>query len=189
MRHLLDVSGAALPPERRDEYLATVDAQLAVVTQAVTAPPQEPATLTASDAEIQVRIENQLDYPVMIRLDLSSDKLEFADGKQRATLDQVLAPKTTTGLKVTVRARASGTFSLDTRITSPDGSLDLGESSLEVRSTAVSQLGLVLTISAGFFLLAWWIKHFRATRRARKLVTPEGVDHVPDESAREHEPA
>jgi len=88
-----------------------------------------------------------------------------------------------------VRARASGTFSLDTRITSPDGSLNLAETSLEVRSTAVSQLGLVLTISAGFFLLAWWIKHFRATRRARKLVDPGEAEQHAKAAEREHEPA
>ena len=127
--------------------------------------------------------------PVMIRLEVSSDKLEFTDGKQRATIDQVLAANTTTGVKIDVRARASGTLSLDARITSPDGTLHLDDASLEVRSTAVSQLGLVLTISAGFFLLAWWIKHFRATRRARKLVDPNEADRLRAESEREHEPA
>ena len=47
-----------------------------------------------------------------------------------------------------------------------------------LRSTAFSSLGLVLTICAGFFLMAWWIKHFRDTRRARKLVDADEVERV-----------
>jgi len=189
VRRLLDVSGAEMDASRQQAYLLSVNHQVVFVTDAVTAPPQEPSTLTSTNAELQIRIENRLPYPVTVRLEVSSDKLEFSDGKQRTTIDQVLAPNGTTGVKIDVRARASGTFSLDSRITSPDGALHLDEGSLEVRSTAVSQLGLVLTISAGFFLLAWWIKHFRATRRSRKLVDPQEVDRLRTESEREHEPA
>jgi hypothetical protein len=39
-----------------------------------------------------------------------------------------------------------------------------------VRSTAVSGVGLALTIAAGLFLALWWARHFRNARRDKKLV-------------------
>jgi hypothetical protein len=37
-----------------------------------------------------------------------------------------------------------------------------------VRSTAVSGIGYVLTIGAAGFLVAWWFRHWRRTRRERQ---------------------
>jgi hypothetical protein len=42
-----------------------------------------------------------------------------------------------------------------------------------VRSTAVSGFGLFVSVIAGLFLLVWWGRHFRHTRRARALVAAD----------------
>ena len=66
------------------------------------------------------------------------------------------------------KVEISGANALDdivlTRITS-------GE--FNVRSTAVSGVGLVLTIAAGLFLLIWWGRHFRRTRRDKRLIASD----------------
>jgi hypothetical protein len=42
-----------------------------------------------------------------------------------------------------------------------------------VRSTAVSGVGLALSIGAGVFLTVWWARHWRRTRRSKKLIATE----------------
>jgi len=39
-----------------------------------------------------------------------------------------------------------------------------------VRSTAVSGVGLVLSIGAGLFLVVWWARHWHRTRRSARLI-------------------
>ncbi len=79
-----------------------------------------------------------------------------------------------TRVDVPVQARASGAFKLEATITSPDARLlPVASSQFNVRSTAVSGVGLVLTIAAGLFLLLWWGRHFRRTRRAKRLIASD----------------
>ncbi|HEY6533633.1 MAG TPA: hypothetical protein VIY72_15095, partial [Acidimicrobiales bacterium] len=66
--------------------------------------------------------------------------------------------------------RASGAFPLDVTISSANGALPVATTEYTVRSTAISGIGLALSIGAGLFLLVWWARHFRTARRARQLV-------------------
>jgi hypothetical protein len=61
---------------------------------------------------------------------------------------------------------------VDVRVRSCDGRLELGASTVTVRATAPTGLGLVLSGGAGAFLLVWWARHWRTVRRARRLVPP-----------------
>ena len=90
--------------------------------------------------------------------------------------DVVLQAAQTTTIKLPVETRASGAFPLDVTITSADGALPVATTEYTVRSTAISGIGLALSIGAGLFLLVWWARHFRTARRARKLV---GADDTP----------
>ena len=96
-----------------------------------------------------------------------ADKLTFPDGD---TVIVHLPASTVTSLDVDVRARSSGTFPLRMVITSPDEIVVVSRARFTVRSTAVSGVGLVLSVGAGLFLALWWASHFRRVRRARKLV-------------------
>jgi hypothetical protein len=63
-------------------------------------------------------------------------------------------------------------------VTSPDGSIVLDRSTFDVRSTAISGVGIFLSIGAGLFLAIWWARHWRDTRRSRRLV-PAPTDGPP----------
>src|SRR4029450_12407683 len=85
----------------------------------------------------------------------------------------------TTRLDVPVRARTSGAFTLDVRVTSPDGSIELDRSTFDIRSTAISGVGLVLSIGAGLFLLVWWARHWRPPPPSRPLMPPSAHPPAP----------
>jgi hypothetical protein len=162
LRQLLDVSGAAqFDPAQREAYLdaatATADDGLA----GVTIPEQDSITLTATEYEIPIFLQNDLTYPVAVRLELESTKLTFPDGQE---LDVRLEPGSNR-VPVRVKTVSGGTFPLDLSVTTPDKRVTIGEEVIEMRSTAVSGLGLALTIGAGFFLLVWWARNWRKTRR------------------------
>ena len=174
-------------PDRRlatEDQLALLDGATTVVaarTAAVTAPEQGTVTLTASEASIPIVLDNGLDVPVEVEVRLQAEKLEFPDGDRvRATL----APGDNR-LEVEVRTRASGAFPLEVAVTSPDGGTLLGETRVQVRSTAVSGLGLVLSIGAGLFLAVWWARNLRSGRRRKQLVSadrhPTGRPDGPDD--------
>jgi hypothetical protein len=128
--------------------------------------------LTAREGTLPLTIVNRNEFPVHARLQLSSDKLEFTQVKggdrTRQSIDLDLPPGNHT-LTVPVQARASGTFNLRAVLFAPDGA-QLRTSRLTIRSTVFSGVGIILSIGAALFLLAWWAKHWRTSRRARHLV-------------------
>jgi hypothetical protein len=54
------------------------------------------------------------------------------------------------------------------------GGAELVESRLTIVSTVFSGVGIVLSIGAGLFLLLWWGRHWRTSRRDRRRVRPDG---------------
>jgi hypothetical protein len=111
-------------------------------------------------------VRNRAGYPVRVVIRFASDRLEFPtnpDGALALTLTEEI-----TRVKIGVRARASGDTPLDITITSPDGRLTLSRARYRIRSTAVSGLGVVLSVGAGGFLLFWWAGNARRTRRRRR---------------------
>ena len=111
----------------------------------------------------------------MIRL--RSQKLEFPDGD---TIELELVEESTR-IDIRVRSRATGAFPLLIDVRTPDGQRSLSTSRYTVRSTAVSGAGLLLSVGAGVFLTVWWARHWRRTRRSKKLVAANGhpsAEHV-----------
>jgi hypothetical protein len=161
------VSGAdALTGTERQAYLDAVTAQIDAQVAAIHID-QQAVTLTDREGVIPLSVRNDLDRPVTIRVVVESEKLELPEGSE---LVEVVEPGVTT-LEMPVEARASGAFPVDIRVTSPDGILTLSEGRVTVRSTAVSGLGVVLSVIAALFLLLWWARHFRSVRRANRLVS------------------
>jgi len=157
-------------------YLDGAEATVRSQTDQITSPEQQIVTLTSGDGVIPLSIANALPYPVQVSVTFASAKLEFpADpsnpDQSSGPVQLVQLPAgTSTPLRVHVRVRASGAFPLEVTVRSPDKSLAISSTKFTVRSTAVSGLGLVLTVIAGLFLLLWWGRHFRDVRRARRLV-------------------
>lgn len=167
-RQVLIAESQGLDDDARVAYLdgvgAAIDGQLA----GIVTPADQRVTLTDRSGDVPLTIENQLDYPVDVTVVLTSAKLEFPDGNTRTV---TLPPATPTQVDVSVEAKASGAFPLDVSVQSPDGTVSLGTARYTVRSTAISGVGLFLSIGAGVFLLLWWARHWRSIRRDRRLVS------------------
>jgi len=163
---LLVSTGTDTPDALRVPYVDRVNAALGSVQGAVTLPEEFRITLTSRSSSIPIRLTNASDQNLDVRVDLDSDQLEFPDG---SVLTPNLPPGTTT-LDVPVRVRTSGAFTMDVQVTSPDQSIVLDTSTFDIRSTAISGVGLVLSVGAGLFLAVWWAKHWRSARRSRHLM-------------------
>lgn len=171
VRALLLSSGARyLDESGRTAVLGAAGTATAAVTDEIIVAPKQVVTLTSSSGQVPLNLENRLSVPATVRIVMSSAKLDFPEG---SVIEQVLDPNTTTPVSLQVETRASGAFPLDVSVTSADGALPIATTEYTVRSTAVSGIGLVLSIGAGLFLLVWWARHFRTARRARQLVAAD----------------
>jgi hypothetical protein len=167
----------AFDDSERSAYLAEVSNQIDATIAAIDAPEDQTITLTARNGTIPLRIVNGNSVPASVLIQLESERLEFPDGDR---LEVTLPPGETT-LDIRVETRASGAFPLDAAITSPDGLLDVTGTEYRVRSTALSGVGVVISIGAGLILLVWWLRHFRTLRRNRALVGSAAGDRTPPE--------
>ena len=164
---ILSSGSATLDPEEQGGMLAHAVTQAALITSQIVVPAEQVVTLTSSSGLIPLTIENRLSVRARVRIVFNSPKLDFPDGP---VLDQVLEPATTTRIDVAVTTKASGAFPLDVAIRSADNAIPVASTRFTVRSTSVSGFGLFISIGAGLFLLLWWIRHFRTSRRAGKLM-------------------
>jgi hypothetical protein len=163
----------------QDAYLAAPGRAVDEVARGIVTPDRSVVTLTARTGRLQVQIRNDLGVPVSARVELASDKLEFPEGNaQIRTL-----PPGESRVEVMVRTRATGAFPVDVSIRSPDDAALLSSTRFTLRSTAVPGIGLVLSGLAAVFLAVWWARHWRTTRRARRLVPAE--EHEAREQAKQ----
>ncbi len=169
---LLMSTGSDTPDDERLAYVEHADETLGSVSGAVVLPDEFEITLTSRSSSIPVTVTNNLDRPLSVRIELDSDQLEFPDGD---VLTPVLTPGTNR-LEVAVRTRTSGAFTLDVTVESPDQSIVLDTSTFDVRSTAISGVGIVLSIGACLFLAIWWARHWRSARRSAHLMPSAGGD-------------
>ncbi len=182
-RSLFMSTGVDTPDGDRAAYVDHADAQLGAVVGSVTLQDEFRITLTTRSSTIPVTLTNNTEQDLRVRVELDSDQLEFPDG-------DVLTPKLPPGatrLEVRVRTRTSGAFTLDVTVSTPDDTLVLDRSTFDIRSTAISGVGLLLSVGAGLFLAVWWGRHWIRTRRSRREDPTEprvpegaGLEHVPD---------
>lgn len=164
--HLLVAVAEGLSPSERTAHVETVGTAIDRVVGGVTTQARETITLTARDGTVPITLNNSTGAPVVVVLHARSTKLEFPEGDAiELTLTEPI-----TRLDLAVRARTSGSVKLDLSVTSPDGVLVLDEHHLTVQSTAISGAGALLSAGAAVFLLVWWARHWRRTRRSAKLV-------------------
>jgi hypothetical protein len=152
---------------RARAHLGVVDRVIGDLVARIEVPDPRAITLTSRSGEIPLTFRNETGHPIRLRASLSSDKLFFPQG---TVLDLDLPPKSTT-VRVAVEARTSGTFPIDLEVTSTDGVLAISQRRLEVRSTFVSTVGIVLMASAVGFLALWWGLDLRRRRRRRRSPT------------------
>jgi hypothetical protein len=161
----LAVSAAdALPLEERRADATSVSDDLTVPFSAISVPPTDTVTLGAQDATFPLPIESSLDEPVQVVIELeASDRIEFPNDRIEATLDDERNV-----VQVRVRTRASGDTPVRVTVRTPDDGVILAQSRYVIRSTAVSGVGIFLTVGAAGFLVLWWGRHWRRARRAKR---------------------
>lgn len=152
---------------QRSNYLLGVDKRIDAELAKLTVPPRRTITLTARSGEIPVSLQWTGDYPILLRVRLTADRLTFPD--EQSSRDISLTRRTTTE-RFVVQARGSGDFPLRIFVESPDGSLVVAQSRFTVRSTAASGVGIALSVGAGLILAWWWARHLVRGRRNRRLV-------------------
>lgn len=164
--HLLLATARALDGDAQRAHLRAAATLVEEVTSAISAPDRATITLTAREGTVPLTVRNAAGIPVDVVVRLRSQKLEFPAGD---TVELTLSEETTR-LDLEVRARASGSLPLQVEVTSPDGGIALATIDVTVQSTAVSGVGVVLSVGAALFLMVWWARHWRRTRRSQKLV-------------------
>lgn len=161
----LAVSGAAdLDLAQRQQDAASVQSGLQEPFTAISIPAKDSVTLGARNAQFPLGIESTLDYPVKVVIQLeSNDRLDFPSNRIEATVEPGRQVVT-----IQVRTRTAGNTPVRITVRSPDDGVTLAEGQYTIRSTAVSGVGILLTIGAALFLVLWWGRHWHRTRKARK---------------------
>ncbi len=131
---------------------------------AVSTPQIDRVTLGARNANFPLPITSTSGDPIKVLITLdASDRLSFPEDTIETTLD---GPRTV--VQIPIETRATGDTPLRITVRTPDGATVLDESRYTVRSTAVSGVGLLLTVGAAGFLALWWGRNWRRSRRTRR---------------------
>ena len=157
-------------------------------------PPVDSITLTSRQGSLPLSLQSAAGVPVHVRLVLSSEELSFVAKRfDQGSCSpegpgfewcQLTLTQATTALEVPVVVRTIGAFPLTLEVETPDGSRQIAGGTYTVRSTAISDLGLVLMVGAALFLAVWWARNARHGRRAKRLVPrPEDPDDIGGEPA------
>lgn len=121
-----------------------------------------PYSLAASDSPLLITVNNELPVGVQVRLSLS----ETAGLRAGAVGLQLVPARSTRQFVIPAEVSRTGQFSVEARLSTPDGT-PLGEpSTLQVRSTAFGTVTVALTASAGAVLVALVAR--RIVRRVRR---------------------
>ena len=143
---LLATEARGLTPAGRAGALSTFSRAFDATTGQITLATERTVTFTARRAAIPVTVKSTAPYPVTVVVTLTSDKFTFPDGRpQQLTLD-----RPTTSWRFTAQARTSGDrLPIEVTVHTPDGQLLIDHAVLTVHSTAISFVGVALTVLAG----------------------------------------
>jgi hypothetical protein len=138
-------------------------------------------TLTSNRASVPISIESSAPYPVVASLTLTSDQLLFVANRTNQLTVPIPLHGHTNIVDVTVQSRGSGVSKVEVSVRSPADGLQLSSGEVEVRSTATSVVGIVLSLGAVVVLAVWWVRTSRKRRALRReqeaedAGTPAGV--------------
>jgi len=164
LKHLLQVaSSSSLQPVGMSKYTAKVLDAIDAGTRGIEVIEGDRVTLASRSADLPLVIRNEQTLPVTVDLFLRSEKLRFPDGEHKVLR---LLPGDNQ-ITVRVQAPTSGDARVTATLSSPDGRIELARGTLNVRSTAISGLGLTISIISLAILLSWWARTILRVRRNR----------------------
>lgn len=155
----------------RQAAITTAEQALGSAFASVRLSGQTDLNLTSRRGTLPVTIENGNGFPVDLQVRIRSDRLAFPEGE----VLPVTVEEDVLRIDVPVEALATGSVPVFVELWTPDGQLRLDARQLNVRSTAVSGVGLVISLGALLVLVVWWARHWSATRR--------GDDDATDDAA------
>jgi len=167
-RALLEVPSIDLTPATRALALDALSRGVHEVLGQVQLPSARTITMTARKGHLPLSVVSLSDQPLQVLLQVESDKLKFpgAGTANTAAFPLTLHKGTNTLADLTVEARTSGAFPLHLTVLTPDGGVVIARATVTVQSTALSGVGVVLSVGAALFLVAWWSRHAWKARRA-----------------------
>jgi hypothetical protein len=172
---LLVSSARDLSPEAATSDARSVTRALSEPFGAITTPATDTVTLGARDATFPLTVESSLPYPVRVVVELqSSDRVQFPRNRLETTLQPGRQE-----IDLRVKVRTAGDTPVRISVRTPDDRVLLSQSRYTIRSTAVSGVGVVLTIGAAAFLAIWWGRHWhrnRGTARTRRAWSGDEPD-------------
>jgi hypothetical protein len=161
---LLGTEARGLGTARRAAAVSAYDRAFESETGKISLATERTVTFTSTRAPIPITVLSAAPYSVTVVVTLASDKFTFPDGNTRT----LLLNRPTTSVRVTAQARTSGDrLPIDVSLRTPDGQLLITRTVLTVHSTAISFVGVALTVFAGAVLVVWWIRTWRRSRRNR----------------------
>ncbi|MEQ8841565.1 MAG: DUF6049 family protein [Acidimicrobiales bacterium] len=168
-----------LSPSRAREFVDRVDREIDARSSGIEILDGARVTLTDRRTDLPLTIVNRQTVPVNVELVLTAEKVRFPDGDRVAiTLDPG-----ETHLTIPVETLASGDARVSATLVSPGGHFELDTGSVDIRSTAISGLGLVISVIALLVLAVWWVRTIIRIRRNRgaATVSAESVDETTTE--------
>lgn len=150
------------PPARRDAAMDTVEEALGTAFGSVRLGGERNLNLTSRRGTLPVTVENANPFPVDVVIRTTSDRLRFPDGRD---LPVTVEAGDATRVDVPVEALATGSVPVSVELWTPDDSIRLDGRTLNVRSTAISGVGLLLSLGALLVLVVWWVRSWRRKRR------------------------
>jgi hypothetical protein len=182
LRLFLLASVADSAAAERDDFLQVVSDRIESGFLGIELVDSGRITITSRRAELPLVIRNDQTLPIRVALALSAEKVDFPGGDRQI---MVLQPGDNP-VSLEVHALASGDSAINLRIESPEGGIELASGVVRLRSTAISGLGLLISVVALVVLLGWWVKTIHQRHRARRSA-PDSVaspERSVDEPAR-----
>jgi len=161
---LLRSQSEALSAPERGVVLTAYGLGFTAMLSSISLAVERTITFTSRTASIPITVLSAAPFVVRVVLTLSSDRFTFPNGATR-TMD---LNHSTTSVRIEATARTSGDrLPVDVTLRTPDGGLTISRTVLTVHSTALSIVGVALTVLAGLVLLAWWVRTWRRSRQRR----------------------
>lgn len=133
--------------------------------EAIEVPAGFSVNLTGRRGTVRVKLRNNSEVPLDVRVRLTSSKLQFPDGAPPVV---ALQPGAFTEVQFDVVALSNGRIPATLDVFTPEGDTRLAPPvPVTLSLTALSGIGNLVTGAALLVLLTWWVRHIRKGRRLR----------------------